>query len=275
LVDQNTFGLVFVGSDHLILEDSNTSPIFLGQQDSVDYYAHDISNWSPAQPTEQVETFLDERTEHHPAMPDHERFCDLRIIMTQLSPQDGELAATAKSLFAWHVSHRFCAACGEPSISAQAGWQRNCPACETSHFPRTDPVVIMLVTNGNKTLLGRGPNWPEGMYSCLAGFLEPGETIEAAVAREVKEETDVDVGQVSYVTCQPWPYPSSLMIGCHASALTTKIKIDTNELDDAIWVSKETLIKAYAGSNVGISPARSGSIAGFLIRNWVDGTLGK
>jgi len=130
-----------------------------------------------------------------------------------------------------------------------------------------------LVTQGNNILLGRSPHWPEKMYSCLAGFIEPGETLEAAVAREVKEETNIDVTQVKYVISQPWAFPSSLMFGCMAKAITHDITIDHNELEDAKWVSKDLLVKTYAGLDVGISPARQGTIAEFLIRNWVKGTL--
>jgi NAD+ diphosphatase len=274
LLDQNDFAVIYVGAEHPILSESKTPPIFLGHADNMDYFAHDISSWQPEEFDDSQEgVFLDDQTEHHPSMPPHYRFNDLRMVMTSLSPEDGELAATAKAMFSWHRSHQFCATCGIKSVQSQAGWQRDCPACETPHYPRTDPVVIMLITDGNKTLLGRSPHWPEQMYSCLAGFLEPGETIEAAVAREVKEETDIDIGPVKYIASQPWPYPSSMMIGCIAPATSTRITIDPNELEDAKWVTKETLVKAYSGSDAGINPARQGSIAGFLIRNWVEGTL--
>jgi NAD+ diphosphatase len=274
LIDQDTFALVRVSADHPILTASIVSPIFLGIDDGIEVYAHDISGWEPENHTPpDPNALFDEIVERHPSTPENQIFSELRMVIMQLSAVDGELAATAKALFSWHRSHRFCAACGEQSVQQMAGWQRDCPACETPHYPRTDPVVIMLITDGNRTLLGRSPHWPEKMYSCLAGFLEPGETLEAAVAREVKEETDIDIGPVQYVASQPWPYPSSLMIGCMASATSTKIKIDPNELDDAMWVTKETLVKAFSGSDAEIVPAREGSIAGFLIRNWVKGTL--
>jgi NAD+ diphosphatase len=274
LIDQDSFELVFLSADHEILSQAKTPPIFLGQSNGADYFAHDISSWEPEDlPADAPPVFLDDATQHHPSLPENHRFSDLRMLMTQLSTEDAELASTAKALFSWHRSHRYCAACGQKSVQAEAGWQRNCPACETPHYPRTDPVVIMLITDGNKILLGRSPHWPEKMYSCLAGFVEPGETIEAAVAREVKEETNIDIGEVTYVACQPWAFPSSLMIGCMAPATSTAITVDPNELDDALWVSKETLVKAFSGIDVGILPARQGAIAGFLIRNWVQGTL--
>jgi NAD+ diphosphatase len=274
LINQDTSELIRVLPDHPILTETSVPPIFLGIDEGIEIYAHDISGWQPEEhiapdPNE----LFDDIVERHPSTPENHIFAELRMIITQLSPTDGELAASAKSMFSWHRSHRFCAACGQQSNQTLSGWQRDCPACETPHYPRTDPVVIMLITDGNRTLLGRAPHWPEQMYSCLAGFLEPGETIEAAVVREVKEETDIDIGPVKYVASQAWPYPSSLMIGCIAAASSTKITIDPNELDDALWVTKETLVKALAGMDVGIKPAREGSIAGFLIRNWVQGTL--
>jgi NAD+ diphosphatase len=153
------------------------------------------------------------------------------------------------------------------------GWQRTCPACTAQHFPRTDPVAIMLITHGNSVLLGRGPTWPEGMYSLLAGFIEPGETIEAAVRREVYEESGVRVGEVGYLASQPWPFPASLMIGCRGTALTTDITLDPEELADARWVTREEMVSAYAGTHPLIKPSRKGAIARFLIEHWLADRL--
>jgi NAD+ diphosphatase len=155
----------------------------------------------------------------------------------------------------------------------QAGWQRSCPDCGAHHFPRTDPVVIMLITHGNDVLLGRSPGWPEGMYSLLAGFIEPGETMEAAVRREVAEETAVSVGQVDYLASQPWPYPSSLMFGCRGEATSREITVDPAELDDALWISREELADALAGNHPVLKPARKGAIARFLMENWLADRL--
>jgi len=274
LIDENNLNLVFLPLNHEILSQSQTSRIFLGQSKGTDYFAHDISDWEPSslEPAN-PSSFLDDSTQHHPSLQKHQRFNDLRLIMTQLPAEDAGLVSTAKALFSWHKSHQFCAKCGHKSVSSQAGWQRDCSTCGSPHYPRTDPVVIMLITDGNNLLLGRSPHWPEKMYSCLAGFIEPGETLEAAVAREVKEETNIEIGSVRYVMSQPWAFPTSLMLGCIASATSHQITIDPIELDDAIWVSKETLVKAYSGIDVGILPARQGAIAEFLIRNWVKGTL--
>ena len=156
-----------------------------------------------------------------------------------------------------------------------AGWQRDCPACGAHHFPRTDPVVIMLITHGNSVLLGRSPGWPEGMYSCLAGFVEPGETIEAAVRREVFEESGVRVGAVNYVASQPWPFPASLMFGCQGIALGTELNIDRDEIEDARWVPREELADAFAGQHPDILPARKGAIARFLLEHWLADRLGQ
>jgi len=131
----------------------------------------------------------------------------------------------------------------------------------------------MLITKGDKVLLGRSPNWPEKMYSLLAGFVEPGETIEGAVRREVMEESGIKVGAVRYLASQPWAFPNSLMVGCHGEALSHEIKIDPTEIEDALWVDKSTLMDAFCGNNVKIKPARSGSIAHFLLHHWLADRL--
>ncbi len=155
-----------------------------------------------------------------------------------------------------------------------AGWQRQCPKCSAQHFPRTDPVVIMLITRGNRVLMGRSPGWPEGMFSLLAGFVEPGETIEGAVRREVMEESGIRVGPVSFLSDQPWPYPSSLMIGCRGEALNEDIVIDPKEIEDAAWFTREEITDAFAGNNPpGLKPARKGAIAHFLLWNWLADRL--
>jgi NAD+ diphosphatase len=155
----------------------------------------------------------------------------------------------------------------------QAGWQRTCRACNASHFPRTDPVVIMLITQGKSVLMGRSPGWPEGMYSLLAGFVEPGETLEAAVRREVFEEAGVKVGAVSYLSGQPWPFPASLMFGCAGEALSKEINIDPVEIEDAVWVTREEMMEVFAGAHDKLRPARRGAIAHFLLENWLADTL--
>ncbi len=201
------------------------------------------------------------------------KFIDLRSIMAELPAEDGAAAATAKGLWEWHGAHRFCARCGQPSDVDQAGWRRRCPACGSLHFPRTDPVVIMLVLSGDKVLLGRQSMWEPRVYSLLAGFMEPGETLEAAVRREVAEETGVEVGRVRYLASQPWPFPSSLMFGCAAKALGENLTIDPTELEDALWVSKAEVARTLAGEGERFAPARRGAIARHILEAWVAGAL--
>lgn len=151
------------------------------------------------------------------------------------------IVAQARSLLHWHQTHGFCAKCGVASIMQDAGYRRHCASCETDHFPRTDPVVIMAVCHGNKTLLGRQKSWPENMYSTLAGFMEPGETIEDAVRREVKEEVGITLGKIDYVASQPWPFPASLMIGMIGEAVDNILTIDETEIETARWFGAEEL----------------------------------
>jgi NAD+ diphosphatase len=249
-------------------------PVFLGLDDGGARFAADISAWSPEAGAEAVQAgFFDPSVQRHPALEAELGFVELRGVMTELSPRDAELVATAKAVLQWHRSHGFCATCGAASLMAQGGWQRSCPACGAQHFPRTDPVVIMLVTHGNSVLLGRSPGWPEGMYSLLAGFVEPGETVEAAVRREVFEETGVRCGPVGYLASQPWPFPASLMIGLRAEAVDRAITIDPEEIEAARWVTREELVSAFAGRHPEIKPARSGAIAHFILRNWLADRL--
>lgn len=266
--------LVRLPLDHPVLSEAVGPLIFLGLDGDIPVFAADISGWEPDAGQAQPDgTFFDPSVQRHPACDADQGFVELRGIMTMLTARDAELAATGKALHGWHRSHRFCACCGQESRAAQAGWQRDCPACGASHFPRTDPVVIMLVTRGNALLLGRSPGWPEGMYSCLAGFVEPGEPIEAAVRREVFEEAGIRVGRVRYLAGQPWPYPSSLMFGCHGEALDGEITLDPVELEDAIWVTREELAQAFAGEHPVLKPARKGAIAQFLMWNWLADRL--
>ena len=260
---------------HPVPAGAGMPPVLLGrEEDGRLVFAHDISGWVPGALDEAaLGSFLDASEQSHPDLPGGTVFAELRRVMARLSPRDAEMAAAARAITGWHVSHRFCACCGEESRMAQSGWQRNCPACGGQHFPRTDPVVIMLVTHGNAVLVGRSHGWPEGMYSLLAGFVEPGETIEAAVRREVHEETCVQVGAVSYLASQPWAFPSSLMVGCRAEALGREIVIDKNEIEDAVWVGREEMLTVFSGQHRRFLPPRNGAIAQFLLRNWLADRL--
>jgi NAD+ diphosphatase len=166
-----------------------------------------------------------------------------------LPPEELGPLGEAKSLLYWHQRHRFCSACGAPSRMAAGGWRRECDACAAQHFPRTDPVVIMLAVRGDACLLGRQARFVPGMYSCLAGFVEPGETIEEAVRRETREEAGIGIGRVDYLCSQPWPFPSSLMIGCLAEALDEALAIDRQELEDARWFGRTEAALILAGKH--------------------------
>ncbi len=184
--------LVRLPMDHPVLADAAADVVLLGREDGAARFGFDLSAWVPdGLDAASLGAFLDPTEQHHPALEPQMVFAELRRVMTWLTPRDAELAATGKAIFSWHEAHGFCARCGAASHMQQAGWQRQCPSCGAHHFPRTDPVVIMLITLGNSVLMGRSPGWPKGMYSLLAGFVEPGETLEAAVRREVFEEAGV------------------------------------------------------------------------------------
>ena len=260
--------------DHPLPAPIADPPLFLGLVDGAPRFAVDVSAWQPAEiDAAALAAFFDASEQHHPDLPPDHRFAELRGVMTRLEVAEAELVATARALMLWHRSHRFCSACGARSAASEAGWRRSCPECGTHHFPRSDPVVIMLVTRGNRLLLGRSPGWPPAMYSLLAGFVEPGETIEAAVRREVREEAGVELGAVRYLASQPWPFPASLMLGCAAEALGDRLTVDPTELEDARWLSREELVEVLAGRHPAVKGARPGAIAHFLIRNWLAARL--
>lgn len=200
-------------------------------------------------------------------------FVDLRAVAQRglLAPDAIGALAQAKSLLAWHDANGFCAACGRPSRISAGGSRRECEACGRHHFPRVDPVVIMLVSDGDRALLGRQAHFPKGMYTCLAGFVEPGETAEDAVRREVAEEAGLEVGRVDYWASQPWPFPSSLMIGCMAQALTQEIVVDRIELEDARWFAREEVLQLLDEAHPdGLVSPPTLAIANALMRAFVE-----
>jgi NAD+ diphosphatase len=186
--------------------------------------------------------------------------------------------AEGKALLSWHLRHRFCPNCGTPTKVVDGGWRRDCAACRSQHFPRTDPVAIMLPVAGERCVLGRSHRFAAGMWSCLAGFIEPGESIEDAVRRETLEEAGITCGRVKYFASQPWPFPMSLMIGCHAQATSTKITVDRSELEDARWFTRDEVALMFRGEHPeGISIPPPIAIAHHIIRAWVedgDGVFG-
>lgn len=200
------------------------------------------------------------------------KFRDGRGIAFKLAGPHPSLGimAQAKSMLLWHESHRYCAKCGTESTLRKAGYERRCDTCDTQHFPRTDPVVIMLVRRGDKALVGRGRGWPEGHYSALAGFMEPGESMEEAVAREIHEEVGLKATKVHYKASQPWPWPSTLMIGAEAWVEEGDVTIDEGELEDAIWIAKDDVFASMRGEHEYRLVPPPFAIAHNLIKSWIE-----
>ncbi len=189
-------------------------------------------------------------------------------MLDQLRPGEAATFAAARSVLDWHARHGFCANCGTATTIFRAGWGRKCGKCGAEHFPRVDPVVIMIAEHDGRALVGRAASWPAGRYSALAGFLEPGESIEEAVAREIFEEAGVRVSGVRYVASQPWPFPSQLMIACIATAEDDTITLDTNELEDAIWVPRADVRAILAGDDGAFLAPPPYAIAHTLLSEW-------
>jgi NAD+ diphosphatase len=231
--------------------------VFLGLESDRAVFALDIS--AAAEP------------EHQGPLASLGQFRDLRAAAPLLPPDEIAILAQAKALIDWHQRHGFCARCGTRTRAMDSGHRRLCPHCGAEHFPRTDPVVIMLAHDGENCLVGRGHQFQPQMYSALAGYVEPGETIEEAVRREILEETAIRTGRVTYYATQPWPFPSSLMIGCFAEALSREIVLDTTELADARWLDRNAARALLSGETIGgirIPPPLA--IAHHLIREWAN-----
>lgn len=251
--------LGWVPTDRDILAHAAEPPVFLGMSDGKPCFTADVSQLEELNADDIFCGGLCEGA----------KFIDLRSIAPELLPGAAAMAATAKGVLEWHRTHRFCARCGNPSTMDEGGWRRRCGTCDALHFPRTDPVVIMAVLDQDNVLLGRQSVWPEGMWSLLAGFMEPGETVEDAVRRETLEETGVKVGKVGYLASQPWPFPTNLMIGCQAKALTRKITVDATELEDAQWISRAKMQVIMEDRHPKIRPPRLGAIARSILLDWV------
>lgn len=199
-------------------------------------------------------------------------FEDMRSAAATLPAMQANLASTARSILEWHRSHRFCSRCGAQSQVAEAGWKRVCPSCGAEHFPRTDPVAIMLAVKGDKCLLGRQASWPQGFWSCLAGFVEPGESFEQAASRELFEEAGIktDPASAEYLFGQPWPFPSSLMIGLLLEAETEEIIVDDNELEAARWVTRAEARQIMAQQHPDIYCPQPMAVAHHILKTWAE-----
>ncbi len=199
------------------------------------------------------------------------RFVDLRSVGPLLPRDEAALLAYARGIVIWHRRHRYCGVCGSPTEVREAGHMRRCRNgdCGSPHFPRTDPAVIMLVEDGDRCLLGRQAVWPKGMHSTLAGFVEPGESLEEAVAREVREEVGIDLREIRYHSSQPWPFPSSIMLGFRARAAATALRVNREELEDARWFTREEVLASPEDESFRLP--RRDSIARRLIEDWLEG----
>jgi NAD+ diphosphatase len=236
-------------------------PVFLGLQDGIAHFALDVSD---------VEEPLDKLH-----LGDAWQFQEARGAAAHLSTEAAGIVAQSRAQVGWHQRHRFCSVCGQPTEQGRGGHVRTCTACKAQHFPRTDPVAIMLISDGDYCLLGqsRGRLSRTGRYSALAGFIDQGESIEEAVRREVKEEAGIEVGEVRYHSSQPWPFPSSLMIGCHGVAATTDIHIDAEEMTDVRWFRREEVRAALRHENPHLQVPDAIAIAHHLIRAWAEGEV--
>jgi len=236
---------------------------------------HGKLRWGPVTGDPPLFLGFDGQSPRFSSLPDGNVPVDARAhfqLLSLLDAADAPIFSAALSLANWHRRHGFCSVCGTVTEPNRGGWSRKCGNCGAEHYPRVDPVVIMLAEHGGRLLLGRQPHYPPGRFSALAGFVEPGESIEAAVAREIKEEAGIAVTEVRYLCSQPWPFPSSLMVGAHAVALDNSLTIDTNELDDARWFTRDEVVAALAGdASTPFQPPPRSAIARTLLEHWVDG----
>ena len=231
--------------------------------------------WEPVEGTQPLFLGLNHGSPRFSCLPDGEASATAYAHFQLLSLLDAAEAPTfaaALSLANWHRRHRHCSVCGRPTEPNRGGWSRACDSCGAEHYPRVDPVVIMLAEHDGRLLLGRQPQYPPGRYSALAGFVEPGESIEAAVARELQEEAGIAVRDVRYLASQPWPFPNSLMIGAWARAEDDSLRIDTNELEDARWFGRDEVVAAlHDQSTCSFQAPPRTAIARTLLELWVNG----
>lgn len=255
-------GLVWRSSASLPLADEANPPVLLGISEGVAHFAYDLSH------VEEPQQALSLDAEY--------RFEDCRSAAMSLPMASTGVVAQARSQLSWHRNHRYCGACGAETFVTRGGQARHCDGCDSDHFPRTDPVAIMLIVDGDQCLLGQpeGPLVRTGMYSALAGFIDQGESIEEAVRREIMEEAGIRVGEVRYHSSQPWPFPSSLMIGCHGRAASTEIHMDTREMHDVRWCSRGEVRDALDNNSRTLKIPGPIAIAHHLIAAWANDEVG-
>jgi NAD+ diphosphatase len=250
--------LRWLGPELMERLDEGMTPLLLGVREGVAHFAIDLS--AMADPLVALGLEGGE-------------FCDARGIATSLADGEAGILAQARSLIDWHTRHRFCGSCGRPTRTGSGGGMRSCSDCGAEDFPNPHPVVIMVVWRGDRCLLGQGRSWAQPRFSALAGFMDQGETIEEAVAREVKEEVGLEADDVVYVASQPWPFPANLMIGCFAHVNDDAITLDQVELANARWFSKDEIRRAFeAPESVDFGIPAGIAIAHHLIRAWIDRT---
>jgi NAD+ diphosphatase len=264
--------VILSAAQHKELPPAPEEPIFLGLAGETAYFACDLSHIEAGDEGPALVTAAEA-----PATA-AATFLDLRMVGPRLARNEGALLAYARGMLTWHRRHRFCGQCGAPTRSIEGGHVRVCTAevCKTEQFPRTDPAVIMLVTHGDACLLGSNPRFPPGMYSTLAGFVEPGETLESAVAREVFEEAGARVRNVRYHSSQPWPFPTSLMLGFYAEAESEALAVNTEELRDARWFERGWILanaREFHEQDAPFRLPRQDSIARRLIDDWIKGEM--
>ena len=263
--------ICYIPFDHKLLQKANRIA-FLGFIEALSpIFLYALPNWENEGKNyeNKLRKFVDNEEVTHPYLPLDNRFTDLKKVLINLSSKELSICGMAKSLFEWHDNNKHCSRCGDVNKVFDSGWELSCSKCKNKAFPRTDPVVIMLIERKDSILLGRSSVWPKGMYSCLAGFLEPGERVEDAVRRETFEEVGIKLSSIEYVTNQAWPFPHSLMIGCRATAESSHLQIDYSELEDARWFRKKELISLQENNNFSLKLARKGTIANYLIEEWI------
>ena len=273
LQDANTYFIPVWQSKNLFTNTESPQPIFLNNLELGDLLAQadDIILLGEDKDRAYFALNLGHQTETDLAsLTATGQFQDLRLVGTSLKPEEGAILAHARAMVYWHQTHRFCGKCGQATRNAEGGYMRVCmaEACQHKHFPRTDPAIIVLVNTGDKCLLGRQAVWPKGRYSTIAGFVEPGETLEHAVKREVMEEAGIAVAEVTYHSSQPWPFPTSLMLGYMAKAASEDIHLNDKELEDAQWFSRPELAAALQADEVRLPPDIS--ISHRLIETWFN-----